>query len=98
MMTFALMALISALGIIILLYKLGMRRMLRLDPLLDVVVTLAIAIAFAGTFTGMIVAMLTGLFVSIYLLIAKRFYPVEKKEKSVSDFFSSVKSRVFATT
>lgn len=71
--TVAVMSIISAVGVIIVLHKLGIRRAVKYDPWTDIALTAVLAIMFAGTMTGMVIAMAAGLIISLYLLVARRF-------------------------
>ena len=64
--------LLSALGLLFLIFKFGVRRIIAYDIPIDITVTAFLMYAFAGTFSGMIAAMVGGLIVSITLYVMKR--------------------------
>jgi hypothetical protein len=70
--------LLTALGIIFLLYKVGFKRVLGYDVIVDIVATIGLMYIFAGTYSGMMAAIIGGLFISVVLIIAKRFVNYEK--------------------
>lgn len=69
---------IAACGILFLLLKFNLRRILRHDILIDVCVTFFLIWIFAGTFAGMMAGLLAGAIISVFLYIAKRVIPQEK--------------------
>ena len=69
---------ISACAILFLLAKIGMKRVLNYDIIVDVVSTLALIFMFAGTFAGMMAAILGGAIISIVLFILKKTIGYEK--------------------
>jgi len=64
--------LLSALGLLFLLFKFGVRRIITYDIPLDIAVTGLLMYMFAGTYSGMIAAMFGGLVISVVLYIMKR--------------------------
>lgn len=64
--------LLSALGLLFLIFKFGVRRVIAYDIPIDITITALLMYAFAGTYSGMIAAMVGGLIVSITLYIMKR--------------------------
>jgi len=64
--------LLSALGLLFLIFKFGVRRIIAYDIPIDITVTAFLIYAFAGTYSGMIAAMVGGLIVSITLYVMKR--------------------------
>lgn len=64
--------LLSALGLLFLIFKFGIRRVVSYDIPIDVAVTGFLMWAFAGTYSGMMAAMIGGLVVSIVLYVLKR--------------------------
>jgi len=70
--------LLTALGMLFLLYKVGFKRVLAYDVVVDIVATLGLMSIFAGTYSGMMAAIVGGLFISVILIVAKRFVSYEK--------------------
>jgi|TARA_B110000238_G_scaffold119255_1_gene129234 hypothetical protein len=70
--------LLTALGIIFLLYKVGFNNILGFDILIDIVATIGLMYVFAGTYSGMMAAIIGGLFISVVLIIAKQFVSYKK--------------------
>jgi len=70
--------LISATGLLFLIFKFGIRRVITYDIPIDIAVTALLIYAFAGTYSGMLAAMVGGLVVSITLFIMKRTMHHEK--------------------
>lgn len=64
--------LLSALGLLFLIFKFGIRRVISYDIPIDVTVTAFLMWAFAGTYSGMMAAMVGGLIVSVVLYTLKR--------------------------
>ena len=64
--------LLSALGLLFLIFKFGVRRIIAYDIPIDITVTAFLMYAFAGTYSGMLAAMVGGLIVSITLYVMKR--------------------------
>jgi|TARA_B110000967_G_scaffold177891_1_gene192281 hypothetical protein len=63
--------LISAAGLLFLLFKFGARRVITYDIPIDILTTSLLMFLFAGTFGGMMAAMVGGLVVSITLYVMK---------------------------
>ena len=70
--------LLTAMGIVFLLYKVGCNKILGYDVIVDIVATLGLMYIFAGTYSGMMAAIIGGLFISVILIIAKKFVSYEK--------------------
>jgi hypothetical protein len=64
--------LISALGLLFLLFKFGVRRVITFDILIDIGATALLMVLFAGTFGGMMAAMVGGLIISVVLYVLKQ--------------------------
>jgi hypothetical protein len=64
--------LLSALGLLFLIFKFGIRRVISYDIPVDIAVTILLMYVFAGTYSGMMAAMVGGLIVSVTLFIMKR--------------------------
>jgi membrane protein CcdC involved in cytochrome C biogenesis len=63
---------LSALGLLFLIFKFGIRRIITYDIPIDIAVTGFLMYVFAGTYSGMIAAMVGGLIVSVVLYTLKR--------------------------
>jgi len=63
---------ISAIGFLFLVFKLGIRKVINYDIFFDIAITAVLLASFAGTFSGMFAAMIGGLIVSIVLFVMKR--------------------------
>jgi hypothetical protein len=63
---------ISALGLLFLLFKFGIRRVISFDIPVDIGFTALLMFLFAGTFGGMMAAMVGGLIISVTLFVMKR--------------------------
>ena len=70
--------LLSAAAFLILMYKIGMKRLLSYDLVIDVAITFILMWIFAGTFAGMMAAIVGGLMVSVVLIALKKTTPREK--------------------
>ena len=70
--------LLTAVGMLFLLYKVGFKRVLAYDVIVDVVATIGLMYVFAGTYSGMMAAIIGGLFISVVLIIAKQFVSYKK--------------------
>jgi len=64
--------LLSAAGLLFLIFKFGIRRIVAYDIPIDIAITGLLMYAFAGTYSGMIAAMIGGLVVSIALFALKK--------------------------
>tara|TARA_Y100001937_G_C7108956_1_gene326551 strand:+ start:1387 stop:1671 length:285 start_codon:yes stop_codon:yes gene_type:complete len=69
---------IAASGMLFLLFKFGVRKVITYDIFFDVLITFFLMIVLAGTFSGMMAALLGGLIVSIVLFVMKRTMRHEK--------------------
>jgi len=69
---------IAAAGMLFLLFKFGVRKVINYDIFFDVLITFFLMIVLAGTFSGMIAALFGGLLVSVVLFIMKRTMRHEK--------------------
>ena len=67
--------LIAAAGLLFLLFKFGIRRVITYDIFFDVAITAILMVSLAGTFSGMMAALFGGLLVSIVLFVRKRTHP-----------------------
>jgi len=63
---------IAAAGLLFLIFKLGVRRVINYDITFDILITGFLVYALAGTYAGMMAALMGGLMVSIILFIMKR--------------------------
>jgi len=64
--------LLSAAGLLFLIFKFGVRRAISFDIPIDIACTGLLMFLFAGTYGGMMTAMIGGLIISITLLIMRR--------------------------
>lgn len=64
--------LLSALGLLFLIFKFGIRRAISFDIPIDIGATGLLMFLFAGTFGGMMAAMVGGLIISVVLFVMKR--------------------------
>lgn len=71
---------LSAIGLIILMFKLGTKKVLGYDVYFDITLTILLMITLSGTFSGMVIALLAGLFISIVLLITRKLIGLERYE------------------
>ena len=71
---------IAAMGMLFLLFKFGVRKVITYDILFDVLITFFLMIVLAGTFSGMMAALFGGLIVSVVLFVMKRTMSREKLE------------------
>ncbi len=79
--------LLSALGLLVLIFKFGIRRVIAYDIPIDIAITGLLMYLFAGTYSGMIAAMVGGLIVSITLFALKKtIYREELKLVRISKF------------
>jgi len=69
---------LSALGLLFLLFKFGIRRVITFDIPIDIAATTLLMVLFAGTFAGMMAAMVGGLIVSVTLYALKQTMTREK--------------------
>ena len=69
---------IAAIGIIFLLLKFNLKRIVKFDIALDVIITFFFVWIFLGTFSGMMAGLMAGAIVSIFLFVAKKFIPKEE--------------------
>ena len=68
-----LLALISAAGVLFLVFKFGnLRRVLWFDKYIDLISTVGLAVAFMGTMGGMAIAVIAGTFISITLWLMRK--------------------------
>ena len=70
--------LLSAAGLLFLLFKFGIRRVINHDILFDVLITFFLMFVLAGTYAGMMAALIGGLMVSVVLFVLKRTMYREK--------------------
>ncbi len=70
--------LIAAVAMIFLFFKLGIRKVLGYDAIVDIAFTGLLAWMLAGTFSGMMTALIGGAVLSIFLLITKKFLGYER--------------------
>jgi hypothetical protein len=63
---------ISALGLLFLALKIGGRKTIGMDVLVDIAITITLLVVFYGTYSGTVAAMVGGLSASIILFIMKK--------------------------
>ena len=73
-----LISILSAFGLLLLLLKIGGRKIIGADIFVDVAITITLMVCFYGTYSGMVAAMLGGLCASIALFIMKKTLVHEK--------------------
>ena len=78
MLFMLLCGMLAACGILFLLAKLNIKRVLYFDVAVDVVATIALLVMFAGTFAGMMAGVIGGAIVSVVLFILKRMIGCQK--------------------
>jgi lysylphosphatidylglycerol synthetase-like protein (DUF2156 family) len=83
-----LIGILSAFGLLLLLLKVGGRKVIGADIFVDIAITITLLICFYGTYSGMVAAMLGGLISSIVLFIMKKtmvheVLSVEKKKYKI---------------
>tara|TARA_B100000586_G_C19854001_1_gene319895 strand:- start:18 stop:302 length:285 start_codon:yes stop_codon:yes gene_type:complete len=69
---------VAAIGMIFLLLKFNMKRVVKFNIALDVLITFFFVWIFLGTFSGMMAGLMAGALVSVFLYIAGKFIPKEK--------------------
>ena len=69
---------IAAIGMIFLLLKFNLKRVVKFDIALDVIITFFFVWIFLGTFSGMMAGLVAGAIVSIFLFVAKKALPKEE--------------------
>ena len=69
---------IAALGMIFLLLKFNLKRVVKLDIALAVIITFFFVWIFLGTFSGMMAGLMAGCIVSIFLYLARKFMQKEE--------------------
>jgi membrane protein CcdC involved in cytochrome C biogenesis len=69
---------IAAIGIIFLLLKFNLKRIVKFDIALDVLITFFFVWIFLGTFSGMMAGLMAGALVSVFLFVTKKFMPKEE--------------------
>jgi len=78
---------ISAVGLLFIVFKFGVRRVLSFDIPVDIAVTALLMYTLAGTYSGMMAALLGGLIVSVVLFIMKQTMLREKPTLTKTDTF-----------
>lgn len=69
---------IAATGMLFLLFKFGIKKVIHYDIFFDILITGFLLWSFAGTYSGMMAAMFGGMLVSIVLYVMKRTMRHEK--------------------
>lgn len=81
MIELAIVAAAIAVGFFIVMFKMGLRRVLGYDLFVDVSLTVLLMMMFSGSFSGMVVALMSGLVISVVLLVLRKFIGYEKYEE-----------------
>ena len=68
----------SAIGVLFMLFKLDIKKVLAFDVFVDIGASLLLIVMFAGTFAGMMAAVIAGSIISIVLYIIKRMLGFKK--------------------
>jgi len=63
---------LAALGLLLLIFKLGIRKVIAFDLPVDIAVTSFLVMMFAGSYAGMAAALIGGLFVSVVLFVLRK--------------------------
>ena len=84
MFTILMAGILAALAILILLCKLGLKRFIRHDIILDFAISMLLGVLFVGTMSGMMIALIGGITASIALYVIKQFIPKEEYEPIIS--------------
>ena len=63
---------LAGLGLLLLIFKIGLRKIIAYDIVIDIAVTSLLMVSLAGTYSGMIAALIGGLFVSVVLWVLKK--------------------------
>ena len=77
MLNFIIAGAVTALGILVILYKIGLRRVLYWEIPIDVTLTIGIPLLMAGTYSGMMTAVFAGIFVTIGLRVLRTWFRVD---------------------
>ncbi len=80
MVEFFIAGMFTALGILIILIKIGIRRVLYWEVVVDLVFTIGIPFMFLGTFSGMMTAIFAGIWVSAGLRTLRWWFKVDDKD------------------
>ena len=67
-----LIGILSAFGLLLLVLKVGGRKVIGADIFIDIAITITLMVCFYGTYSGMVAAMLGGLAASVVLFIMKK--------------------------
>lgn len=73
-------AALSAIGLLVVMFKLGTKKVLGYDVYFDISLTVLLMITLSGTFSGMVIALLAGLTISVVLLVLRKFIGLERYE------------------
>lgn len=85
MAALSVVAALVALGFFIIMFKLGLKRVLGYDLYVDIALTAILMFLFAGSFSGMVVALIGGLIISIVLLVLRKLIGMERYEDYTFD-------------
>ncbi len=64
---------LTGLGVIILFFRVGLRRVLSIGVAVDIVISLSLVAFFIGTFSGLMTAAVAGIVISAFLLLTRIF-------------------------
>ena len=78
MMTLLITGMLTALGVWIILLKLGIRKVLNFEVPIDVTFTIGLVMYMAGTFSGIMTGVVAGIALSLLLALSKKMWGVEK--------------------
>jgi uncharacterized membrane protein YdjX (TVP38/TMEM64 family) len=82
-----LIGILSAFGLLLLLLKVGGRKIIGADIFVDIAITITLMVCFYGTFSGMTAAMVGGLIASIVLFIMKKTMVHEKLKIQINKYY-----------
>ena len=82
MLTLMFMGALSAIAVLAVLMRLGIKRFLRYPAILDVTVSVLLAVIFSGTFGGMVAAITGGLIFSGLVTLLRLYYGMSGNVRS----------------
>lgn len=78
MLSFAVVAIVTVIGILIMMNRIGLRKFLGYANTVDLLMTIVFLVMFAGTFSGMVVAGIASLLMSVMLGILRSMVGAER--------------------